>query len=349
MTLDYRSIFWEYSIVNWFVQPGSESIALTSNRVDASPHDDPHGLPWWERPWIPQIWHQAMFGAGQPVYWIADPVRYATAAPNSGLDSSRFRTTILIPEGMSELAPVMPRLIGPLDPELPDSIARHAVRECLGHRVGLFLVGEVTHDQLARHLQSFVMVPAADRGRLFFRFWDPEVALAFLRLNAGRPARIGRFLGVPGAGDLSLFAETGATEIEALKPAAALPRAPGSPDLDATECAGFERLHLDRFVRGAATWLVATYGSSPATPAHIEAAIHAQIEPLRAVGITSEYAVNYALAGLYILGIALADLPSDGRALLVRPEVTEDIRARDFLLWAQSHPARRPLVLKGEI
>lgn len=320
-------------LFDWVSDSGEGAAPLVRTVVDARPAEIRDDLPWWDRAWIAPPLQKALFAAGAPVYWVADPTRYSEITGGGDLDGPQAVT--LGAAVMPAIETALPRLIGPINPERPGRVIRQAVTQCLGHRIGLFLTAEVGRDQLARHLQRFIFIRGAGHDRpLFFRFWDPAVALAFLRINHARPERIGRFLGVPGGPVLSLLAETGPDRIEAVRPAPDIPRAQAEPELDMAELAAFEELEMDRFVQDAAVWLVDTYGGTAASLDRIEAAIRHQIGPLRAMGIVSEYATNFALAGLYLLGTHAENLPAEGRALLTGNE-TEDERAARFLIWAQ--------------
>ncbi|MDO5604128.1 MAG: DUF4123 domain-containing protein [Paracoccus sp. (in: a-proteobacteria)] len=325
---------------------GEGAVPLARTVIDARLAESRPDLPWWDRPWIAPPLQKALFAAGAPVYWLADPTRYAQTLGGGELDGPQTMT--LGAAALPGIEAALPRLIGPINPERPGRVIRQAVTQCLGHRVGLFLTAEVGRDQLARHLQRFIFMRGAGHDRpLFFRFWDPAVALAFLRINHDRPERIGRFLGVPGGPVLNLVAETGPDAVELVQPAPDIPRAPAEPELDMAELAAFGELEMDRFVQDAAVWLVDTYGGTAASRHGIEAAIRNQIGPLRAMGIVSEYATNFALAGLYILGAHAANLPAEGRALLTGHE-TEDERAARFLTWAQHRAGHRGNRGKGD-
>ena len=333
----------------WSEGAGKKTSPFVQDTIDVPPVGVRDNLPWWERPWISPSLHKALFDLGAPVYWIADPTRYRAAVQSGDLDGSRSQTTALCPRAKRDMEAVAPRLIGPINPDRPDTVIRNAVTDCLGQRVGLFLVGDVRHDQLAQHLLRFVFLPASNPEKpLFFRFWDPLVALAFLRINEQRPERVGRFLGVPEGPTLTLLAEAGSSEIKIIRPSDDIPRLIDQPELDAKELAAFDNLDMDRFVRTTAAWLIKTFGGASVPTIQVEAAIRSQIVPLRGIGIRSEYAMNFALAGLYLLGLHSANLPADGHAILTNISETEDARARQFLTWAQAHPHRRHLHPKGQ-
>ncbi|SFJ54858.1 DUF4123 domain-containing protein [Jannaschia pohangensis] len=335
--------------MSWQDISGVPRLTATADLIDARRPVSPDGIPWWEAPWIAPDLFDAVFGTGDDVWWLADPTLYTKITDGGRIEGACAPVHPLIPRHMSEIEEVAPRLVGPLDPDNPDGVTRNAFGVCLGERVGVFLTGRCRPRDLADHLLSFVSLRAEGFARpLFLRFWDPSVALVLAEANADRPARLARFLTPADGRPLRLFAEAEPGKIALIRPPEVSTPAPGPPDLDAIELAAFGRAERIRFLRTTVSWLLEAFGGDPTSRDHMEAVAAAQLAPLADIGITTEYAVNFALAGLYLLRRDLAGLDADGRAVLMAKDEPQDARAQAFLAWAEQRAARPRAALEPE-
>ncbi len=72
--------------------------------------------------------------------------------------------------------------------------------------------------------------------------------------------------------------------------------------LGPAEMAALTQVQTRRFCVQATTWIAEHYQVAPDFALRMEDFAEAQLQALAGLGITTEYAVQYALAGLYLLG-----------------------------------------------
>ncbi len=73
-----------------------------------------------------------------------------------------------------------------------------------GQRPGVFLRSSATLEQLAQHFQPLVKTENTQGKAIYFRFWEPEVALTYLNGIQGWPERLNRLFVTP-FGDMVAF------------------------------------------------------------------------------------------------------------------------------------------------
>lgn len=106
--------------------------------------------------------------------------------------------------------------------------------------------------------------------------------------------------------------------------------------LGTAEIAALTAVQTRRFCVQAVAWIGEHYRVAPDFAPRMEAFAFAQLRPLASLGITTEYAMQYVLAGLYLLGCGVAQLRDDWRAVLADDGVTQATRAERFLAQAQT-------------
>ncbi len=242
-------------------------------------------------------------------------------------------------EDAPQLADASPYLLH-LDPApYPNLFIRRLFDRHWGHGTGIFLRSAAAMDDLQRHLRRFVRLPQMDGQPVVFRFWDPLVMAAWLAALQHDPARLKRVFGGDDAPMITaILADAPAgqvTEWRADPGVWTTALHPPPLQIGPDEIAALTAAQTQRFCVQATAWIAEHYTVAPDFAPRMEAFAQAQLRPLAGLGITTEYAVQYVLAGLYLLGCGVAELPDAWRAVLADTS-QQAMRAERFLEQAQT-------------
>jgi len=302
--------------------------------------------PSWDAPWIDPVLHALLWRPGHSVWWLVDPTRAAQRARAKPLEAATCPQRVPSDAIDASLTEVGPRLIGPIQSFFPGRIERMAFGELWGHGAGILISApsaEADSRRLADHLARWMRRPLeGSSAQVFVRFWQPDVLGAWIEQAAGpRIDRVAPFFAGP-FGPLRLVSE--APDGGALVWTAQDPAAGRVPAIDAIEIEAMNLHRRRRYCRGAMAWIVRTWGMRAGASADVLASVAArQMDALDAVGIRSEYATNYAIAGLYLLGRGMDELEPDLRAILTDQALPQKHRAEAFLTEVQERTGYRPL------
>jgi hypothetical protein len=242
-------------------------------------------------------------------------------------------------EDAPHLAEAAPYLLH-LDPApYPNLFMRQLLARHWGHGTGIFLRSAAPMAVLRDHLRRFVRLPRKAGDTVVFRFWDPQVMAAWLVALQHDAARLRQVFGGAEAPLIAaVLADLPKGQVTEWRADAALwdgdlPAPP--PQLGPAEMAALSEVQRVRFCVQATAWITEHYHVAPDFGPRMEVFAKAQLHALAGLGITTEYAVQYALAGLYLLGCGVADLPDDWRGALTGDADTQAARSEQFLEQAQ--------------
>lgn len=160
-------------------------------------------LPDTAGPWISPELHAQLFGpdrdgAALNTYLVVDPTRRRDVSGLFDLDVLDLPLRCLFTgsarEQMSQVAPYLLDLtLTGFDPDSDtaprfhrDFFARH-----WGHNTGIFLRSAASFDDVWRHCRKFTRVRREGGGGwMFFRFWDPLIALPYFPTMRRNPDRV---------------------------------------------------------------------------------------------------------------------------------------------------------------
>jgi hypothetical protein len=329
-------------------------MALASaDAFDVLPPQALTGKPFWEQPWIAPDLRAALFDNlpdGWRVFFLADPTRWRTATGGKDIASAALPscclTDLVCDEDLSAAGPHLLDLTLAPGQEVP-AAHRLIFRTCPGHGVGVFLRSAFAMDVLARHLAGLMLLPVEDAPeRRFFRFWDPSVLSVHLQANAADAQALCWLFRADLAGPpLEIVFETGPTRFALwrLTENGLVPQTDQRPCLRRRDIEVFDAAHQHRVCAAAMDWVCDSYGDKGVARDVLTAAALRQIGPLSDMGITSEYALRYVLAGFYVVGRSLRRLDKADLALLADPSIPQDRRAEDFLRAVQDRTGVTPL------
>ena len=328
-------------------------ILATSTAIEVTPVPAPSRRPFWDEPWIapglramlfddlPQGWHAC---------FLADATRWRAATGGHDIDSAalpaRCLTDLVCKDDLSAAAPHL------LDLTLaagsaPTAAHRLIFRACPGQSVGIFLRSPLPLDALAGHLARLMLLPLEGTSeRRFFRFWDPAVLSVYLQANAADAQALSwLFRPGPAAPPLDLLVEGSSTSFAHwhLVDDSLVPFTDEPPHLRARDIEIFDAVRRERVCAAAMGWVCDSYGDKGVARDVLTAAALRQIGPLSDMGITSEYALRYVLAGFYVAGQSLRQLDQADLALLSNEAIPQDKRAEDFLIAVQARTGVAPL------
>ena len=325
----------------------------TSTVIEVPPLPASARKPFWDQPWIAPALRAPLFDdlpQGWKPYFLADATRWRAATGGRDIDSAAlpaFCLTDLICD--DDLSAASPHLLDlTLAPgTVPSAAHRLIFRSCPGQSVGIFLRCALPLNALAQHLARLMLLPVEGASeRRFFRFWDPAVLSIYLQANAADAQALSwLFRPGPTAPPLDILCETSPTgfALWQLPDPALVPVTDQPPRLRASDIAVFDDAHRQRVCAAAMDWVCNSYGDKGVARDVLTAAALRQIGPLSDMGITSEYALRYVLAGFYIAGQSLRQLDPADLALLSNKAIPQDKRAEDFLIALQNRTGVVPL------
>lgn len=325
----------------------------TSTVIEVPPLPAPARRPFWDEPWIapglrtplyddlPQGWH---------AYLLADATRWRAATGGRDIDSvalpASCLTDLVCNDDLSAAAPHLLDLTLPAGSG-PTAAHRLIFRACPGQSVGVFMRSPLPLNALAAHLARLMLLPLEGTSeRRFFRFWDPAVLSIYLQANAADAQALSwLFRPDPKTPPLDLLFERSSTSFAhwRLVDDDPVPFTDAPPHLRAQDIATFDALHRQRVCAAAMDWVCESYGDKGVARDVLTAAALRQIGPLSDIGITSEYALRYVLAGFYVAGTSLKRLDQADLARLSDRAVPQDRRAEDFLMAVQDRSGVSPL------
>jgi len=325
----------------------------TSTVIEVPPLPASVRKPFWDQPWIAPALRAPLFDdlpEGWHTYFLADATRWRAATGGRDIDSAALPacclTDLVCEDDLSAAAPHLLDLT--LAPgAVPPAAHRLIFRTCPGQSVGIFLRSALPLDALARHLARLMLLPLEEGPeRRFFRFWDPAVLAIYLRANATDVQALPwLFRPGPAAPPLDILSELSPTRFALwhLPDDTLVPYTDKPPCLRASDVAVFDAAHRQRVCAAAMDWVCDSYGDKGVARDVLTAAALRQIGPLSDMGITSEYALRYVLAGLYVVGQSLRQLDQADLALLSNEAIPQDKRAEDFLIAVQARTGVAPL------
>jgi hypothetical protein len=329
------------------------SALATSTVIEVPPLPAPARRPFWDEPWIapglrallfddlPQGWH---------AYFLADATRWRAATGGRDIDSAalpvRCLTDLVCDDDLSAAAPHLLDLTL-ADSNVPSAAHRLIFRACPGQSVGVFLRSPLSLNALAQHLARLMLLPLEGTSeRRFFRFWDPAVLSIYLQANAADAQALSwLFRPGPDVPPLDLLFERSPTGFAHwhLADDSLVPFTDASPRLRPRDIETFDSVRRQRVCAAAMDWVCDSYGDKGVARDVLVAAALRQVGPLSDIGITSEYALRYVLAGFYIAGQSLRRLDPADLARLSDKAVPQDKRAEDFLTAVQDRTGVSPL------
>ena len=334
-------------------------VLLARERIVAPAPEPAEGVPFWEQPWIAPALHKALFAdlpLGWGVYFLGDATRWAKAAGGQDIAGCGLPmiclTDLVTTEDLSAAAPHLLNLTLPEDAD-PTGAHRLIFGPFAGQGVGIFLRAPGSLETLAAHLARLVLVPVAGaemEQRRYFRFWDPAVLSVYLDGNRSDAEALGwMFRPDAGSPPLHILSESGPDSFchWSLSEPAHVPRPAKPPELRPADIALFDADRQRKVCAEAMDWICETYGEKSVPRATLVDAALRQIAPLAKLGITSEYALRYVLAGFYLSGRSLRQLDKADHAMLSDPKTPPDKRAEEFLRAVQARTGAKPLPGEG--
>ncbi|MDP5334648.1 MAG: DUF4123 domain-containing protein [Paracoccaceae bacterium] len=329
------------------------SALATSTVIEVPPLPVPARKPFWDEPWIapglramlfddlPQGWHS---------YFLADATRWRAATGGRDIDSvalpARCLTDLVCEDDLSAAAPHLLELTLAAG-AVPSAGHRLIFRTCPGQSVGIFLRSAFPLNALAGHLARLMLLALEGTSeRRFFRYWDPAVLSIYLQANAADAQALSwLFRPGPTAPPLDILFETSPTlfAMWQLADHRLVPFSDQPPRLRARDIEVFEAAHRQRVCAAAMDWVCDNYGDKGVARDVLTAAALRQVGPLSEIGITSDYALRYVLAGFYVAGQSLRQLDQGDLALLSNQAIPQDRRAADFLTAVQARTGVVPL------
>lgn len=313
------------------------------------------GRPFWEQPWIASDLRAALFdglNAGERVYFLADATLWRDAMDGQDVEAAGLPACCLTDLVTSEdLSRAGPHLLDLTVPPGADPTAAHR-RICgplQARGVGVFLRAVMPLGRLAAHLARLVLLPVEDspkEERRYFRFWDPSVLATYLSGNGDDAQALG-WLFRPDAASPPLqvlvpIAPDLVRHWRVVDPVQVpVPDVP--PVLRARDIALFDGERQRKVCTGAMDWVCASYGEKDVPRATLVDAALRQVAPLASMGITSEYALRYVLAGFYLSGRSLRQLDKADHEMLSDVTMPQDKRAAAFLRTVQTRTGVMPL------
>lgn len=247
-------------------RPGVSDIArLVRTPLEfAPPRTD---KPSWDRPVCPEELLPVLFPdtpEGQNLFLLVDAPRRTAAKGVFDLDvvaqEVTARAIFLQRDDDDRIIETAPWLVD-LTQARSDRAAGRVLQEHLDSHwtaeTGLLVVTRAGFDDVFDHLRRLTRLRCDwQKGWLYFRFWDPSVAVPYFTEVAGREDRIGRMLMIDDA-PLTLIAPDGPGKAVVLTPpdAPPPPPAPGPIVLDAGDRAALTVVTYVGLERGLARWL----------------------------------------------------------------------------------------------
>lgn len=315
--------------------------------------------PFWEQPWIAPALRAVLFDnltAAERVFFLADATLWRQAMDGKEIEAaglpSYCLTDLVTSEDLSRAGPHLLDIT--LAPEADPSNAHRWICGRLQEQgVGIFLRAVMPLGSLATHLARMVLMPVEDSPkaeRRYFRFWDPAVLATYLAGNADDPQALGwLFQSALAAQPLQIVGRyaPGVARHWTLAHPARVPLPKEIPTLRPRDIALFDRERQCKVCNNAINWIRKTYGDKDVEQATLVDAALRQVAPLAKIGITSEYALRYVLAGFYLSGRSLRNLDEADQSILHDPTTPQDKRAAHFLRAVQARTGVTPIAQGG--
>jgi hypothetical protein len=327
----------------------SRFLDVTAHRIQCMP--DQKGVPFWEQSWISTDLQDLLFGQeeGQPergTFLLVDAALRMDVIGVFDLDMLDVPVQSLFKGAAAEdLQEAAPHLIdlslsaaaledGQHVPRFhKDFFKRH-----WGKNTGIIIRTSASFDELRTHLRKFtrMQIEGSNEWR-YFRFWDPRVASDYFEYIQTAPQKVLQWFCMrDGAqkveciiGDHRAVADAWCatprwSDIEGIEKTA-------RPILSAAEMYFFETTKVEKFVRSTRTWILKNYGNGQEKTDEVDQFVRMQVRLLLTTGIRSEYAQLYVIAGCFLMGCHVTELPEQMGGILQKERTGQRERSELFL------------------
>ncbi|WP_281859111.1 DUF4123 domain-containing protein [Litoreibacter halocynthiae] len=327
----------------------SRFLDITAHRLE--PVTEEKGVPFWDQSWITPDLQGLLFGQeeGQPergTFLLVDAALRMDVMGVFDLDMIDVPVQSLFNGVASEeLQEVAPHLIDLSlsalaleDGQLVPRFHKDFFKRNWGKSTGIFLRTSASFDELRTHLRKFtrMQVEGTNEWR-YFRFWDPRVTYDYFEYIQNVPHKVRQWFYMRDDAqriECIIGDHRGATDAWCATPRwSNIERMEKSvrPTLSAAEMSFFETSKVERFVRSTRAWILKNYGTGQEKTDEIDQFVRMQVRLLPAEGIRSEYAQLYVIAGCFLMGCHVTELPEQMVGILRKERTGQRERSELFL------------------